>query len=314
MTRTRRPAPQANPIITVAVCTFNRGNILLECLDGIANQSVDSEKIELLIIDNNSTDNTAQIVNDFRANFPNLKYVFEEEQGLSKARNRAIKESTTPILVFIDDDAIPYTDWIERFIEAFERFPEASVIGGESEPMFESERPDWLDDELLKSYSCGLLYSTDYHFLVGKEWLVECNLAYRVDALKAAGGFPESLGRKGNLLLSGDGSVNLLIAHAGGRLLYTPFAKVRHLVPTHRMTTKWLAQRRFWGGVTASLENEYLKSEIGKVEPWRDLFLPSRITEWESVVNLEPDENLKSNLTRISHLGYLLAKAGMIAP
>ena len=300
------------PEISVIVCTYNRHELLGRCIEGIAAQSADPTRFELIVVDNNSTDATPGVVEGFASRMPNVKYAFEAMQGLSRARNRGIEEAAAPAVIFLDDDGIPYPDWAEKFMEAFERFPEAAIIGGESEPIFESERPAWLDDDLLQSYSCGLYYSDDYHFLKGKQWLVECNLGYRVAPLLAAGGFPENLGRKGNLLLSGEGSVNEVIVSRGGQMLYTPFARIRHLVPDGRLTTKWLAQRRFWGGVTSSVVDDYLRAEPGGAEPWRDLLLPSKVKEWESLVNLEPDEHLKHNLRRIYHLGYLLAKAGMI--
>ena len=108
--------------------------------------------------------------------------------------------------------------------------------------------------------------------------------------------------------------MNDVIAHKGGKLMYTPFAKVRHLVPASRLTPKWIAQRRFWGGVSAGVVEDYLKDGTGQSDPWRDLFLPSKIHDWEGIVNLTPDDHFKSHLSRLHNIGYLLAKMGMIAP
>jgi glycosyltransferase involved in cell wall biosynthesis len=300
--------------ISVAVCTFNRAGLLRKCLEGLARQTLKSDRMQVIVVDNNSSDDTATVAKRFSKRLSGLKYVFEGAQGLSRARNRAIDEAAAPIIVYIDDDAIPYPDWAEKHLEAFAMFPDYCVVGGESEPIFEIGRPDWLDDDLLKSYSCGLNYSDDYHTIQGNEWLVECNLAYRIEALKEAGGFSERLGRNGNLLLSGDGAVNDLIAHRGGKLMYTPYAKVRHLIPASRLTPKWIAQRRFWGGVSAGVVEDYLRDGTGKSDPWKDLFLPSKIHDWEGIVNLLPDDNFKSHLSRLHNIGYLLAKMGMIAP
>lgn len=299
--------------ISVAICTFDRCDLLRQCLDGLASQTIASERMQVIVVDNNSSDETPEVARAFAGRLPRLDYVFESTQGLSKARNTALEAARTPIIIYIDDDAVPEPDWAEKFIEAFDRHPDCAIIGGESEPVFEIERPEWLDDDLLKSYSCGLRYSDDYHLIEGKEWLVECNLGYRVEPLKQAGGFSERLGRNGNLLLSGEGAVNQVIAHAGGKQLYTPYAKVRHLVPASRLTPKWLARRRFWGGVSEGVIDDYLREETGEVEPWRDLFLPSRIQEWEGVVNLPTDESFKANLNRLFNIGYLLAKTGMIS-
>ncbi len=301
------------PEIAVAICTFNRCDLLRKCLDGLTKQTIDLARMEVIVVDNNSTDGTAGVTHEFASAIPNLKYAFEPKQGLSRARNRAIDEASSAIIIYIDDDAIPYADWAEKFIEAFERFRDFSVIGGESVPIFEADRPAWLDDDLLRSYSCGLNYADDYYPILGNEWLVECNIGYRIDSLKSAGGFSERLGRNGSLLLSGDGAVNELIVHAGGKMLYTPFAKVLHLVPAARLNPKWIAQRKFWGGVSEGIVAEYVKDATGKSEPWRDLFLPSKIHEWEGVVNLPTDQHFKSHLNRIFNLGYLLAKMGMIS-
>lgn len=301
------------PALCVAICTYDRAPLLRQCLEGLIAQTVDQGALQIVVVDNNSTDETAAVVREAREKIPTLTYVFEGKQGLSRARNTAIASATAPIIAYIDDDAIPYPDWAERFIEAFDKFPDCAVIGGESEPIFESERPAWLDDDLLKSYSCGLNYSADYHYIQGKEWLLECNLGYRLGPLQAAGGFSERLGRNGSLLLSGDGAVNELIAHAGGKMLYAPFVKVRHLVPTSRMNPKWLGRRRFWGGVSEGVIEDYLLEATGEIEPWKDLFLPSKIQDWEGVVNLPTDENFASHLSRLFNIGYLLAKTGMIS-
>ena len=298
--------------LSIVICTYNRADLLERCIAGAMAQSLNSSQFEIIVIDNNSTDTTRGVVEAHIAKCRNLKYVFEGVQGLSRARNTGTREARSPIIAYLDDDAIPYPDWAEQLLAVFKQFPDAAIVGGEVEPLWEAERPAWLDDDLLRAYSCGLNWSESPRYLEDGEWLLEGNSAYIRDYLLRAGGFPEELGRKGNILLSGDGAVNSIVSAAGGKQVYAPRARIQHLVPAERLNLQWLAHRRFWGGVTSAVMQEFLKKSIGEIRPWIDLHLPTRMIDWEGMLNLEPDDELKKNLGRIYHLGYFLARSGII--
>ena len=110
--------------ITVAVCTFNRAPLLRKCLDGLAAQTIILGNMQVVVVDNNSSDDTAEVCKAFSSKLPDLKYVFEPKQGLSRARNRALQEAGAPIIIYIDDDTVPYPTWAKKFIEAFDRYPD----------------------------------------------------------------------------------------------------------------------------------------------------------------------------------------------
>ena len=94
--------------ISIIICTYNRSESLKRTLQSLKEMSVsDDIEWELLIVDNNSTDNTREAVNDFtKTSGLNCRYVFESKQGLSNARNRGVKEACGEIIAFTDDDVI----------------------------------------------------------------------------------------------------------------------------------------------------------------------------------------------------------------
>lgn len=105
-------------------------------------------QVEILIVDNNSSDNTKNVVEKFRDNLP-VKYVFEREQGLTFARNAGINSSSGAAILFTDDDLRFDDKWLSSYLDALHSFPEASYFGGRILPDWTSPKPGWLKDEKL---------------------------------------------------------------------------------------------------------------------------------------------------------------------
>ena len=108
-------------LLTIVICTYNRAHILPEALESLLRQTVSPEDYYLLIIDNNSTDNTQEVLIPFKERFPYMRIVMEYNQGLSHARNRALKECQTEWLAFLDDDAKAHPDWVETILQTIEK-------------------------------------------------------------------------------------------------------------------------------------------------------------------------------------------------
>lgn len=144
---------------TLALCTFNRARLLEQALESLSRCKAPEFGWELLVIDNNSTDSTAIVVDEFRSRLPVQRH-FEPTQGLSAARNRAIKECRGDVLLFTDDDLRFDADWLCRYEEAFSAHPEAGWFGGRVRPLWENGPPAWLVDDKLSLIS-GLLVHYD---------------------------------------------------------------------------------------------------------------------------------------------------------
>jgi glucosyl-dolichyl phosphate glucuronosyltransferase len=182
---------------SIIVCTYNRCNYLKETIESIIEAIGKREDCELIIIDNNSTDQTNKIVESFYS-FSSLKYYLETNQGLSHARNRGMQEAFGKVLVYLDDDIELPKDYFEVCDQIFQD-PEIAISGGKVLP-HKVDIPDWLPKK--------------YYFLVsvydmGKEpkfvkYLMGGNFAIRKDIAKKIGKYNSELGRKGNSLAGGE--------------------------------------------------------------------------------------------------------------
>lgn len=107
--------------ISVVVCTFNRADILPLALQSLCEQTPHHDQTEIIVVDNNSPDNTRQVVDEFIEKYPNIRYCFEPIQGLSHARNRGWREARGEYVGYLDDDAKAPPEWLHSAI-AQEKF------------------------------------------------------------------------------------------------------------------------------------------------------------------------------------------------
>src|SRR5918995_3785292 len=130
--------------ITVAICTWNRCHALGETLDAFTRLANPPGACwELLVVNNNCTDQTDDVIHAFEDRLP-VRRTFEPEPGLSHARNRAIDEAAGAYIVWTDDDVTVCRDWLVAYAEAFRRWPDAALFGGPIEPWFDGTPPSWL--------------------------------------------------------------------------------------------------------------------------------------------------------------------------
>ena len=241
--------------ICVAICTHNRQTYLRLALESLLKQSLSSDRFEILVVDNGSTDRTRDEVLAIAARVPNLKYVFESQLGLSVARNTALRECRSPFIAYLDDDAIASPCWVEDILNAFSAFgPRLGCIGGRIDPIWEKPRPEWLSDEMLSSLTILNLGSVSRFLDPYREPVYGANMSFSCHALRQVGAFEQTLGRVGNRLLSGEEIlVQRRLARAGYATSYLPSAFVQHHVVAERLELTWFAERFFWQGVSESV-------------------------------------------------------------
>jgi glucosyl-dolichyl phosphate glucuronosyltransferase len=308
--------------ISVVVCTRNRQAVLAECLRAIEAQTLPPRDHEVLVVDNGSDDETRDVASVFCRRNAHFRYRCEDRVGLSVARNTGVRHSRGAVVAFTDDDAAPEPQWLEQILARLQELPdEVGVVGGDVIPVWETERPDWLSDVLLRPLSAGLKWSAEPRFLRPGEWLIEVNSAYRKAALLAIGGFPEHLGRVGDSLLSGEGGVNLLIERAGGRLFYDPAILVRHHIPAARLTRTWFRRRMFWQGVTMNLLMRYvdetahrlgLPERLEQARVWEEIVVPMSAAAWAELFDDRSQASFETQLDRFQNLGYLLQSQAVV--
>lgn len=139
------------PKISVIIPTYNSERTLKQCLASISNQTY--KNYEVLIINNNSTDNTKQIIKEFEKKSKKIKYIFEKNKGRSSARNSGIKKAKGKIIAMTDSDCIVPKDWIEKLTLPIIKDNENAIVGGEEPAIknFWAENIQKADDEFIKS-------------------------------------------------------------------------------------------------------------------------------------------------------------------
>ncbi|MBY3622782.1 glycosyltransferase [Acinetobacter sp. CUI P1] len=251
------------PKVSIIICTYNRSDLLITTLQSLLTLD-DLEQAEIIVVDNCSKDDTAACVKKFIAAHRlvlNIRYMMEPVQGLSAARNTGILASKTPLIAFLDDDAIPCQTWITTIVGTFERKPEVMAMGGKIAPIFESKRPDWLIKPFELPYTIVDLGSRIKEY---PAHLHPCgaNMAMRKLVFDISL-FPLDLGRKGDSLLSGEESWLFgQIQREGHSILYHPQMAVDHFVPTNRLTEDWIMKRYYSQGISNAVKSERMKDKL----------------------------------------------------
>lgn len=239
--------------ISVVICTYNGSGWILGLFDSLAKQTLPESAFEILVVDNNSSDETRTIVLDYGKKLPNLRYLFEPVQGLSIARNLGVREASAPLVVYIDDDAIALPGWLDAIVKAFDQDKEVACVGGPVELDWQGPRPNWLPSRYESLYTC-VDHGNQPRFLTEKDYLVGANIAFRREWLVGQGGFTNVLGRKGRCLLSGEEAAVFRNVFRDGKMaFYEPRAKIWHRVTPERKNRKWFYRRLFWDGATQPL-------------------------------------------------------------
>ena len=232
-----------NPRITVAVITYNRSRFLRETLAGLVRQSLPPDKWELLVIDNNSRDDTKEVVASFMASVPSPRHVLEKRQGLDHGRNRAIEEARGDILVLVDDDIIVEPSWLEQMTAPFfsERAHSIGVVGGEVVPVFPDGIPAWLEGSHRP-----LGFRADSGPLPPDQAPMGANFAFPKWVFTRFGKFDTQLDRRGGTLFGGGDSEMIRRVRAVGLdAWFVPGAKVLHQIPAARLTLGYAARHAF---------------------------------------------------------------------
>lgn len=256
-TASRRPresiavaaAPTA-PGLSVAICTHNRIDLLERALRSLIGQRVAAGRIEILVVDNASTDATAARIASLCGAGARLRALHEPTLGLTHARNRALHAARAPYLAFLDDDEVAEPTWAARLLDAIDRLgPAPACLGGPIDPLWDTPRPEWLDDTLLGFYSMLDYGPRPLRLDPERAPLFGGNFCFARAALRSIGGFETSLGRRGSQLLSNeDVLAQRRLARAGGAVWYVPDARVRHAMPAARLTPDWIVERAWWQG------------------------------------------------------------------
>jgi glycosyltransferase involved in cell wall biosynthesis len=227
-------------MISVCICTYNRAKSLRRTLESLAKQNnIDLGAIEVLIVDNNCTDGTVNVVEVFRERLQ-IRRVTETRQGLAHARNRAVAEFRGDVLLFTDDDIRLAPGWLAAYGDAISTFPDAEYFGGRILPDWGNFKPRWIRDEPLPLLD-GILGWFDYGvetrpYRSTDQGPVGGSFGIRRQLFERVGGFRPDLGRAG--VDFGRGEETEFIGRAkqfGAKGIYVGQSLCWHTIDRHRL-------------------------------------------------------------------------------
>jgi len=226
-------------MLTVIICTYNRAKYIGPLLESIAANDLSKNEYEIVLVDNNCTDNTREICEKFAAAHKDVsfRYVVEPEQGLSAARNKAIKETKGDLIVYIDDDALVDTWYLRAVTDYMSAHKEIAAVGGPIIPLYEeTSEPKWMT-RYTKELLCGYLYFGDeIRPFPGDRYPGGGNAAYRTAVFEKVGLFNTDLGRKGTGLMgSEEKDIFDKMKAQGMRFMYLPKMILHHIIPQKKL-------------------------------------------------------------------------------
>ena len=227
-------------VLAILVPTYNRAPLLRRALSSLTAQVRTTPDIQLIVVDNNSTDETRGICREF----PDVHYLFEPTQGLSHARNAgiaAVGRRPGDVVVFVDDDVEVAPGWVDAIRRAFEAHPGVDAVGGRVLPQNSGEFPDWLTPAHWAPLALQDHGNQPRVFSAAEPvGLIGANLAVRATVFDRVGAFSPHVQRvRDGIGSTEDHEFLVRIYAAGGKTLYAPDALVTTRVPLERMTREY---------------------------------------------------------------------------
>ncbi len=261
--------------VSVVVGTYNRCGLLEGALDSLLAQESNAVRYEVIVVDNNSTDATRDLVISLAARDTRVRYLFEGRQGISYARNAGVGYARAPIVAFTDDDVRAAPDWIRTIHQTFNSHPEIGFIGGKVLPVWNVAPPEWLT---IKHWSpLGIQDHGDSEFYLepkGVKGVIGANLVVRRELFERVGLFaPEVQLVKGSIGTMEDHEFIGRLWNSGIVGLYVPCLIVHAPVESERLRKRY--HRRWHKGHGHSYA--IMREERMEKASWRLFDVPAHM-------------------------------------
>lgn len=233
------------PAISVVICTYNRAELLANGLQTLCEQTLATSHYEVIVVDNNSNDDTRAVTEDFCRRYPNIRYFLEAQQGLSHARNRGWQEAKADYVAYIDDECKVPSQWLATAKQIIDRLS-PGVFGGPYFSYHNTLPPRWWKESYETFEHCDAARA-----LADGEYIRGGNLFIQRRLLELMGGFDVTLGMSGDKLGYGEESHfqrHLRATMPDELIYYDPKLYTYHLVRPEKMTWRYILSSRFGSG------------------------------------------------------------------
>jgi len=229
----------AQPEVSIVIPTYNRSELLRDALLSVLRQEDDGSTFEVVVVDNNSRDDTEAVVRSLMDEYPaRLHYVLEPKQGNAHARNAGIKHAKGAIIAFIDDDVIVESNWLTTLKQAFTEREDLAFVGGRVLPQWNGSPPSWLTPDHWSPLAL-LDYGQSELIIAGTNppGLLTANVAFRRRVFDEVGKFSPNVQRvKDRIGSLEDHEFILRVCRKGKTGMYMPTLIARAPVESERLT------------------------------------------------------------------------------
>jgi len=239
--------PQADIKVSIIIASYNKKDYILNAIDSLYNQTISKDLYEVIVVDNNSTENIRGTIMKYL--YPNrdtvkrfnFKYLEEENQGSSFARNKGAKFASGELLAFMDDDAIANKDFVERIIKFFNAFKSADALGGRIIPKYIPLKPKWMS-YYVESLVGNFDYSNSFCLFEKGKYPLESNMIVRKESFNEINGFNIKLpGVKGKIRIGGEGKDFFFkLQSLNKKIYYDPQLIVQHVVEISKLNKEYM--------------------------------------------------------------------------
>lgn len=259
---------------SVIIPTRNRCRQVCRKILLLTKQRFPQDRYEVIVVDNHSTDDTLNELKKLKANIPNLLILTENRLGMSYAKNKGVSRARYEYLVFSDDDVLFPPSYLQSLAKAWEKHPQAAIIGGPLEAVLTDRRKTSTDETLIKKHPWvfgHLDMGKSEHLLINEEALNGGNVSINRSSLSKYDLptlFNENFGRTitEQYRIGGeDYELCQRLMLRKQQVWYVPALKVKHLVSSDRFTDRYLSLCYFRHGLDLFLMDDLLKEQYGKV-------------------------------------------------
>lgn len=230
-------------LISVVICTHNRATLLADALQTLCEQTLDKSEYEVIVVDNNSTDRTRSVVEEFCCKYPNIHYCIETKIGLSHSRNRGWQEAQGIYVAYTDDDCKLPPHWLAVAKEIIEQVS-PGVFGGDILPFYNMPKPKWFKDAYGSRKVAKDVATESIDFSGG-------NIFILWHILENLQGFDVNLGMTGEKIAYGEETelqLRIRKTMPNEKFYYHPNLYVYHLVRVEKTTMHWRLRAFFAKG------------------------------------------------------------------
>lgn len=302
--------PMEQHTFSVVICTYRRDRFLGQAIESIFAQNYPKDKYEIIVINNDSPDNTEEVIRRCAAQSPvTFSSYVEKRNGLSFARNLGIANARHEFVAFLDDDATACTDWLAAFNAVINEH-HALVVGGRVEKAFEPgfTPPKWFNNQYMRGF-----FGVNYRDRGRKEKVFRIrhplyigggNCAYARRLFDHFGGFDPCLGRDGKTLLAGEETYfNWVLDRNDIPIYYCDDAYINHFIEPFRLTKAHLRRKAWWSGITNATLNPMLfgydATRQKAKSNWKEI--------WEKTRQMLRHPNDPENFSRVCRVIYNLS-------